>query len=156
MSTREDVSKFKFVQQVNPASVTATVTPADGAGVDTKGYESAAFLINVGAVAELASSPLGGGSWTFKAQEADADLNASYSDITESARIKPGVGVSAPNSSTGVFLTLDAAAHQNKCYAVGIISAKRYVRLVATAVSTPGASLLGWSAMLGRGMTPVS
>jgi len=156
MSSREDVSKFKFVQQQNPSSVTATVTPADAAGVDTAGYDSATFVVNVGSVVDLAASPLGDGSWTFRVQEAASDVNASYANITDATRIRLGVGCDATlNTSTGTFLTLDSAAHQNSVFAVGVISDKQFLRLIATAVTTPGASLLSWSCVLGRGATPV-
>lgn len=156
MSTRNNASGKKLVVQQPPKSFTATVTPADGAGVDTKGYESASFVIQTGSVVDLAASPLGDGTWAFKVQEADTDLNASYADIVESARIIPGVGVSAPHATTGVVLTLNSAAHQDAGFVVGVISTKRYLRIVATAAATPGASLLGWCAVLEHGPTPVT
>ena len=159
MSTRDNASKKKVVKQLNPASYTTTQTPADGAGIDQKGFDSLMFAILVGAVADLAASPQGDGSWTFKAQEADSDVNASYADITDSSRILVTGAkspVAAPNSSTGVFLTLNDPGHQNNVYHVGVISSKRYVRIISTAVSTPGASLLGIIAILENGNSPVS
>jgi hypothetical protein len=159
MSTRDNASTKKKVLHLNPASYTTTQTPADGAGVDTRGFESVQFDILVGAVADLAASPLGDGTWTFKVQEADSDVNASYADITDAARILitgSKSPVAAPNSSTGVFLTL-VEASQNNVFHVGVISAKRYLRMIATAVTTPGASLLAITATLEHAdRTPVT
>lgn len=150
MSTRDGVTGKTVVQHIPPKSVTATVTPADGDGVDTKGAEAVTLVLSVGDVSDLSASPQGDGTWAIKVQESDTDENSEYADIKESARIIPGSGVSAPNSSTGVVLTINAPAQLNKAYAIGVISPKRYVRLIATAADTPGASLLGCVAILER------
>lgn len=137
----------KFVQLLNPASVTTTQTSSS---LDTKGFDSAKFLFGIGAVADLAASPQGDGSWTVKIQESDDD--SVFTDITDSERIQISGAKSpvvAPNASTGVFLTLNAPTHQNNVYHVGVISSKRYLRAVLTAVSTPGASLIGVFGILG-------
>lgn len=138
MATRDMASGKKVVTHVAAQAITATNTPSTG--VDTLGYDSATFIISVGTVTNIANSPQP--SWTFKVEESDTS-NASFSAITDSNRIlvngiqSPGT---TPNSSTGVFLTVDAAAEDATAYHVGVVSSKRYLRVVATAANTPGST----------------
>jgi hypothetical protein len=49
-----------------------------------------------------------------------------------------------------VFLTIDNAAEDAAVYAVGLITSKRYVRVVATAVNTPGSTPYAVTMILGN------
>ena len=141
-------SNIKAVQHIAAAVVTATQTPA--AGVDLQGFSSAEFVISIGAVANIAASPQP--SWAFKLQESDAS-GSGFTDVTESGDVLVGSAkspVAAPDSSTGVFLTVDAAAEDDQVYRVGYIGNKRYVRVVATAANTPGDTPLAVLAILGH------
>lgn len=159
MPTRENASGKKVVKALVPASYTTT-QKCPTTGIDTKGFESVTFEIAVGSVADVAASPQGDGSWTFAIQESDTTTDGDFAAITDSARIITGGSkspVTTPNSSTGVFLTIDAPAELSEVYHVGVISSKRYLRVLATAASTPGASLLAISAILeNAALTPVS
>lgn len=138
MATRDFASGKKVVTHVAAQAITATNTPSNG--VDTKGFDALTFLISIGAITNIGNSPVP--SWTFKAQESDSE-SASFTDITDSERILVNGAKSpagAPNSSTGVFLTVDAAEEDAATYHVGVVSAKRYVRIVATAADTPGST----------------
>lgn len=138
MSTRDMACGKKVVTHVAAVAITATNTPSTG--VDTKGFDAATFLISVGVVANIANSPQP--SWTFKVEESDS-ASTSFDAITDSDRILVTGSKSpvvAPNSSTGVFLTIDAAAEDATTYHVGVISQKRYLRVVATAANTPGST----------------
>lgn len=155
MATREMASGKKVLTHVAAQAITATNTPTNG--VDTKGFDACTFLISVGTVANIANSPQP--SWAFKVQESDT-VNASFVDITDSKRIavsgiqSPG---GAPDSSTGVFLTIDAAAEDATAYHVGVISDKRYLRVVATAANTPGSTPYSVVAVLeAASLEPVS
>lgn len=146
MSTRDLARTKKVVDHLVAAAYTATQTPTNG--IDTQGFDALTFLIGIGVITNVANSPQP--SWTFKAQESDT-INSGFTDITDSERIlvegmkSPG---GAPDSSTGVFLTIDAAAEDAEVYHVGVISSKRYVRIVATAANTPGSTPLHIVAVL--------
>lgn len=153
--SRDGASHKKVVDMLAAAVYTATQTPSTG--VDTQGYDALTFVIGIGTITNIANSPTP--SWAFKVQESDS-ASANFTDITDPKRIlvsgiqSPGAAV---NESTGVFLTIDAASEDAKVYHVGVISSKRYVRLVSTAANTPGNTPLHISAILERAsLTPVS
>lgn len=146
MATRDLHSHIKVVTHVAAQAITATNTPSTG--VDTKGFDAVEMLISVGAITNIAASPQP--SWTFKLQDSDS-ASADFVDVTDSSLVLVGSALSpvaAPNSSTGVFLTIDAAAEDDKTYRVGYVGAKRYVRVVATAANTPGSTPYGVVAVL--------
>lgn len=155
MATRDLASCKKVVTHVAAQAITATNTPSTG--VDTQGYDAATFLISVGTVTNIANSPQP--TWTFKVQESDS-AGASFADITDSKRLavngiqSPGT---SPDASSGVFLTIDGAADDATTYHVGVISDKRYLRVVATAANTPGSTPYSVVAVLeAAGLEPVS
>ncbi len=147
MTTRDLHSNVKVVQHVAAQAITATNTPSNG--VDLKGFESAEFLISVGAVTNIANSPQP--TWAFKLQDSDDD--STFADVTNSDYVLVGSAaspVAAPDSSTGVFLTIDDAAEDAATYRVGYVGPKRYVRVVATAANTPGSTPYAVVAVLGN------
>lgn len=155
MASRDLASNLKVVTHVAAQAITATNTPSSG--VDTKGFDSVTALISLGTVTNIANSPQP--SWTFHAEESDSE-SANFTAITDSERILIAGAkspVTTPNSSTGVFLTVDAAAEDATTYHVGIISTKRYVRIVATAANTPGSTPYSVVLVLSHGaLVPVS
>lgn len=145
---RDQHSNIKSVDHIPAAAFTATQTPANG--VDLKGFDAAEFLISVGVVTNIANSPQP--SWAFKLQESDSQASG-FTDVVTAADVLVGSAkspVTAPDSSTGVFLTVDAAAEDATLYRVGYVGAKRYVRVVATAANTPGSTPLSVIAVLGK------
>ncbi len=148
MTTRDLVTSIKPVQHLAAAAYTATQTPSNG--VDTLGFESLVAFISVGVITNIANSPKP--IWAFKFQESDA-VNSGFTDVVSSDRVLVGSSktpVTAPDASTGVFLNVDAAAEDETVYAVGLITTKRYVRVVATASNTPGSTPLNIVIVLGR------
>jgi hypothetical protein len=148
MTTRDLVTSIKPVQHLAAAAYTATQTPSTG--VDTQGFESLVALISIGVITNIANSPKP--IWAFKFQESDS-ASASFVDVVDSNRVQVSSSkspVSAPDASTGVFLSVDAAAEDETVYAVGLITTKRYVRVVATASNTPGSTPLSIVIELGR------
>jgi hypothetical protein len=151
---RDNAADLQVTQLLDPASVSTTQTTSS---IDTAPLDRLSLIFNIGAVADLAASPLGNGSWAIKLQESADD--SAFTDITDDAQILIDASkspVTAPNSSTGVFLTLSAAAHQNNAYHVGVLPTKRYVRAVLTATLTPGASLIGVTAVGRVRLAPAS
>lgn len=139
-------SNIKTVSHII-GSKTATVIPANG--VDLKGFDSAEFILHVGTVTNIANSPQP--SWEFKLQESNDD--SVFTDVLTAGDVLVGSAQSpvvAPDSSSGVFLTVDDAAEDDAVYRVGYIGTKRYVRVVATAANTPGATPMSAVAVLGH------
>lgn len=148
MFSRDLHSNIKTVKHLSAAAYTTTQTPSNG--IDRQGFSSLEFLISIGVVTNIANSPQP--SWAFKLQESDSQ-STGFSDVTDSDVELVGSAkspVAAPNSSTGVFLTVDAAAEDDQTYRVGYIGNKRYVRVVATAANTPGSTPLSIVAVLGH------
>jgi len=141
-------SNIKVVQHIAAALATATTTPASG--VDLAGFDAAEFVISIGTVTNIANSPQP--AWTFKLQESDS-VSSGFTDVVTAGDVLVGSAaspVTAPDSSTGVFLTVDAAAEDAATYRVGYIGNKRFVRVVATAANTPGDTPLSVLAILGK------
>lgn len=141
-------SNIKTVKHLSAAVYTATQTPSNG--VDLRGFASAECVISIGTITNVANSPQP--SWAFKLQHSDSQ-SSDFEDVTDSAHVLVGSAkspVAAPNSSTGVFLTVDAAAEDDATYRIGYIGPKRYVRCVSTATNTPGNTPLGINFVLGH------
>lgn len=148
MPARELHSNIKAVQHVAAQAITTTNTPSTG--VDLLGFDSVEFLISIGTVTNIANSPQP--TWSFKLQESDTS-NADFTDVTDSSIVSVGSASSpatTPDSSTGVFLTIDDAAEDATVYRVGYRGTKRYVRVVATAANTPGSTPYSVVAILGH------
>ena len=146
MTTRDTHSNRKYIQHLANAAYTSTQTPSSG--VDTQGFASLEFVIDIGTITNIAASPTP--SWAFKLQESDTS-NASFTDVTDSNQILYGSTVSpagAPDSSTGVFLLVDSASEDGTIYRVGYLGTKRYVRCVATASEVPGSTPMSITAVL--------
>lgn len=114
-------------------TLTTTETPA--AGVDVKGMRQAEVMVSVGTMTNVANSPQP--SWAFKLQHSDA-AGSGFADVADT-----DVAQSSGNNDTiasGVFATVDAAAEDDKTYRIGYVGNKQYLRVVATAANTPGAT----------------
>jgi len=114
-------------------TVTATETPS--AGVDLQGYSAATVICSIGTITNIGMSPIP--SWTFKLEESDDD--STYTAV-DAGDMLLDYGNNDGSASSGVFATIDAADEDDANYSVGYIGSKRYVRVVATAADTPGAT----------------
>lgn len=113
---------------------TSTQTPSSG--VDVSDLVSAEILVDIGTITNIANSPVP--SWTFALQHSDSE-SADFEAVA-SADVALNSGNNDGAVSSGVFATVDAAAEDDTVYRVGYIGTKRYVRVVATAADTPGAT----------------
>ena len=141
-------SNIKVVQHLSAAAYTTTQTPANG--VDMEGFNSIEFVLSVGVVTNIANSPQP--SWAFKLQESDSQ-SSGFTDVVTVADTVSGSSASpatSPNTSTGVFLTVDDSAEDDAVYRIGYIGNKRYVRCVGTAANTPGSTPISITAVLGH------
>jgi hypothetical protein len=145
---RDIHSNIKAVQHLVAANYSTTQTPASG--VDRKGFDAVEVLISIGTVPDIDHSPQP--SWDFKLQHSD-DESSNYEDITDSDLLlveSAKSPVAAPNSSTGVFLTVDAAAEDAELYRVGYLGDKQYLRVIPTANNAPGATPMSITMLLGK------
>lgn len=139
------MSGLKPVQHVPAQIITATNTPANG--VNLAGFNSCTFLIFIGTITNIANSPQP--SFAFKIQHSDDDVT--YEDVTDANYLlthNAKAPVTAPDSTTGVFLTVDNAAEDAALYAVGYIGPKQFARVVGTASNTPGNTPYAVAALL--------
>lgn len=141
-------SNIKTVTHVAPVAITAANTPSNG--VDLKGFDSAEFLISLGVISNIAESP--SPSWAFHLEESDSE-SSGFTAVTNENDVLVGSAKSpltTPNSSTGVFLTVDAADEDAATYRIGYRGNKRYVRVVATPNETPGSTPYSVVVVLGH------
>lgn len=155
MPSRDLSSNIKVVPHVVAQTISATNTPTNG--VDHQGFESIMYAWSLGAIPNIANSPRP--SWSFKLQESDT-INANFVDVTDPNRILVGSSrapVTEVNTSTGVFLVVDANTEDETVYTVGLITNRRYSRLVAIAANTPGSTPYSANAHLGHpNIAPIS
>ena len=133
MSLRDKISHAKHEYHW-AKTVTTTETPS--AGIDLKGFGSATVLCSIGTMTNVANSPQP--SWKFKLQESDSA--GSGFTVVDEADILLDYGNNNGSVADGVFATVDAAAEDEANYSVGYIGSSRYIRVVATAANTPGAT----------------
>jgi len=100
---------------IDSAVITAS---ANGTGVDTQGYDSLAFVVNVGESADTLS-----GSVYFDLLVQESDDDSTYTDVAEADLDGGLVGGAA-----GAFALVDAAAEDDAAYTVGYIGGSRYAR----------------------------
>lgn len=111
---------------------TATQTPSSG--VDLKGLRQAEVVVYVGAVTNIDASP-DDASWTFTLEHSDLESSGFAAVADDDVVLEDGGSI-----SSGLFATVDAAAEDEAIYRVGYVGSKRFLRVVATAASTPGDS----------------
>ena len=141
------ISNIKTVFQWG-GSKTASHEPTTGQ--DLKGIRSAVFACSIGAVTNIANSPQP--SWTFALEESDD--NSTFADVAE-ADVLLDYGRNDGAIASGIFATINAAAEDDLTYTIGYIGTKRYVRVVATAANTPGATPIVVNAIMEAMINPV-
>ena len=112
----------------------APVTGSNGSApsaveVDLKGCNAAVFLICTGIEG---SAPDGSNYWTFKMEHADdngAGAAGSYSDVA-------AADVQGVTPSSGIVLTIDAAAETPQITKIGYVGGKRFVKITPAETGT--------------------
>lgn len=106
---RDLASNLSVVATLVPATQAATLK---GTAVDLRGFDSAALVINTGAIVSA-------GLYVISLQESDTTTDGDFTDV-------------AAGSMVGA---LPASLAASTVYKVGYIGAKRYVRAVITKTS---------------------
>jgi hypothetical protein len=102
MSRRDKYTHFKFMQAIIPqVADNADVTGSD---VDTLGYDSVTFTVNLGELSSITSASY----WVVRMQHADVSSVAStagtYADVTGSAVLASGVSLATTLTSGIVYM----------------------------------------------------
>jgi hypothetical protein len=103
---RDIASNIGAVLALSPAVQAATIK---GGAVDLLGFESAAIVVNTGAIA-------GAGDFTAKLQESDTATDADFTDV----------------AAADLIGSLPASLEADSAYKQGYVGHKRYVRVVVT------------------------
>lgn len=131
MAMREHISNFGFLAGFPPV-VVSDDTPQVSAIIDTQGFDSAAFLIHTGTLADV-----------------DADFTVLIEDGEDS-----GLSDAAPVDDIYLYpLESDASftfADDDKVRTIAYRGPKRYIRCTVTPANNTGAAPLSCIAFLGR------
>lgn len=118
------VTKVRLAKSILPQLINSS--PITGAAVDLAQFESATFLIEIGAPGDTLSGSVYQ-TWTIT--ECDSS-GGSYTTVAAANLIDPD-GVLASGT-----LVVDAAGEASKVYQFGYTGGKRYVKIVCTPTGT--------------------
>jgi hypothetical protein len=150
---RDGYTGFKFYQALPPQDIVDGAQTL-GPQVDTKGYETVTFIVNVGA-----NTSAGAFSADNKIQvklehahESATGLASTWSEVYPSQMIHSVIGEDGAYSTlaSGVFLSIDSVAgFASTAYAVGYKGNRQYVRVVVSGAGAPSHYSMGAIAILG-------
>jgi hypothetical protein len=137
----EKASLYKTTTAI--ASQTLTSTDVEGTVIDTQGFNSLFFTINIGANGGTLN---GSNKLDLKLQHGDVSNLSDAVAVTD-------VGMSGGFTvdSNGIFKTVDTGIEAAQVYKVAYTGIKRYVRLVADVTGTISLPV-GATALLGDGL----
>lgn len=123
-------------------------TEGTGVEIDTAGYESVLFIVNVGESGDTLS-----GSVKLELELHAGDTSGSLSAVTSANDV-----TGATPAAGGVWATIDADGEDGALYAVSYVGPSRYVQLyVETTGTHTNGTPIGAVAILGHGRNlPVS
>ena len=135
MASKDLLSGLDHREVISPAAITAT---AAGAIIDTQGFESIVFLVDVGVITAADADDL----MTFTVAESDDSGMSGGANIT-------GDDITFGDSWDGL---LNATGEGSETYVIGVLSALRYLQLTATETTTSGGfnGIFGVVAILGH------
>ena len=143
---RDGYSNFKFFQALAPY-ITGDPEDAQGVAVDTQGYGTCTFVVNVG---DLAS----GGAMAaddfhqFQLEHYNSDAGA-WSEVYPSQMIH-SVIAAGDSLNSGIFQSIASSTQGSATYAVGYLGPHRTVRFALSGENTPSAMQIGVIAILGE------
>lgn len=122
-------------RKVFGGSFTTTQTPANG--ISVKDLVSAEIVAFVGTLTNVGGSPLQ--SWTLAIEHSDT-VNSGFVPVpAEQLALNSGRN---DLGSNGVFAVINSTATHDRLYRLGYLGNKAFVRVVATAANTPGATAI--------------
>lgn len=144
---RDGYSNFSFFQAYEPQDL-ATGARINGVAVDTRGYDTATIVVNIG-------DNTGGGAfsdterWQLMLEHYNSVAGA-WSECYPSQMIHSVVGMAGAYSTlnSGIFASI-TSANQSQTHAVGYKGPHRSIRLAISEVGTPSVMSAGAIAILG-------
>lgn len=130
---RDLANHLHFVRAIPPAAAITNNTPLVSSIVDTSGYESCVFVLNIGDLADADA--------TF----AVAVEHGDQANLSDAAAV-PAAGLTGTLAQAGFTFGDD-----NKLRKIGYVGSKRYVRLTVTPSNNTGNAFISATAVLGDG-----
>lgn len=120
-------SRSEYNLKKTIALVTAVLTTdTNGATINRQGAEDVCLVAAVGQSADTLS-----GSVYILLEVEHSDNGSSWSDCADA-----DLTASVTGATTGTFAKIDASNEDERCYSVGYIGGKQYVRVVINVVGT--------------------
>jgi hypothetical protein len=152
---RDGYSGFKFFQCIEPQDIVGG-TAATGTAVDTQGFETVTFVVNVGC-------DTGGGALSadnrfqlrLEHGNSIAGGGITWSEVYPSQMLHSVVGAGGAYSTlnSGIFQSIGSCtageSYACQCYAVGYVGPRRWARIVISDVGIPSTASMGCIAILG-------
>jgi hypothetical protein len=153
MGKIDGYSDFSFLNALKPQDLDGTLT--NGTTIDTQGFDTVTFVVNVGAITSAGS--LSATTHQIKLEHSDDD--STWSEVYPSQMIHSVIGEAGPYSTldSGIFQSIASVTDANKIYAVGYKGPKRYARIAFSAEGLPSVISAAAIALLGEpGNWPVN
>lgn len=152
MTQRDGHSNIKIVNIMPPLVVNNDTEgkPADGSGVDTKGFDTCEIVVHVG---DSGDTLAGGLKHELILQHSDTtDVDASYSAVTSLNDVIIGSDPRVTTiGGTGIFATIDAPTLDQKTFRIGYRGSKRFVRAIVDTTGThTNGTPIGMIGILGK------
>lgn len=132
MASRDLCNNIHPVQAIAPGAAVTDNTPSVSAIIDTAGYESVTFVLNLGALVDADA--------TFTVLVEDG----SASNLSDAAAVDDLFLVGTEALASFTF------ADDNKCRKIGYVGSRRYVRLTVTPAANTGNAFVSAVALLGH------
>jgi hypothetical protein len=150
---RDGYTGYYFTQALPPQDI-VDGAQTNGVTIDTKGYQTVTFIVNVGANTSA-------GAFSADniiqvklehAHESATGLPSTWSEVYPSQMIHSVIGEDGAYSTlaSGVFLSIQSVAgFASTAYAVGYKGERQYVRIVVSGIGAPSVYSMGALAILG-------
>jgi hypothetical protein len=137
---RDNISNFQVKRAISPVSGAADNTARVSQIIDVQGYDSLAFLILTGAIADSDAT------FTVLIEHGDASDLSDAAAVADDELVKQDASsATAPEAQAGFQFDDD-----NEVRKIGYLGSKRYVRLTITPANNTGAWLIAAVALLGN------
>jgi len=145
---RDGYSNFKFFQALAPFITTDPPAHA-GVTVDTKGFDTCTFIVNVGTTAS-AGAMAADDFLQLKLEHYNSTAGA-WSECYPSQMIHSVIGMAGAYSAlnSGIFQSIASSTDGSATYYVGYKGPHRDVRVYVSGENTPSTTYMGAIAVLG-------
>lgn len=134
---RDSISNMQVKRAISPASVSDNTAQVSQI-IDRQGYDSLAFLIATGSLADADAT------FTVLVEEGDAANLSDAAAVADADMVSQTSGTAPETAASFTF------AADDQVRKIGYIGSKRYVRLTITPASNASAAVLAAVAVLGN------